>query len=115
MAYCRADLERVKTFKWQKYTYRHYNEASVQQFKEWVVMHDWQEVLSAGGSNDKANAYQRTITKALDEFFPKKTTRKKSTDLPWMNKRIEKLIKNRKLLYYPVSYTHLTLPTTPYV
>ena len=63
-------------------------------------MHDWQEVVSEEGSNAKANAYQSTMTTALDAFFPPKTTKRKSTELPWMNKRIKKMIKDRKRIFF---------------
>ena len=34
VAFCRADLARIKAFTWEHFTYRHYNEASVKKFKE---------------------------------------------------------------------------------
>ena len=99
-AYCRFQMKKMKTFTWQKFTYRHYNEASVEQFKHWVVLHDWTEVLSKEGSNGKADAYQKTLTEALERFFPLKTTRRKSTEHPWMNKKVKKMIKDKKDLFW---------------
>ena len=99
-AYCKAELARLRTFTWEKYTYRHYNEESVQKFKEWVVLHDWKEVLEASGSNNKADAYQRAVGAALERYFPLKTTHRKSTDLPWMNKKTRKMIWDRKKLFW---------------
>ena len=68
-------MAKLNSFTWQTYRYRHYNEESVRKFKEWIVLHDWQEFISLDGSNAKANAYQATITSALEAFFPLKTTR----------------------------------------
>ena len=99
-AFCTFQMQKMKTFKWEKFTYRHYNEASVELFKNWVVFHEWKDVLQAEGSNQKAEAYQRTLTAALDRFFPKKTTRRRTDKHPWMNKRTEKLIQDRKDLYW---------------
>ena len=62
-------------------------------------MHDWRDVYLAEGSNAKADQYQRTITWAVEKFFPKKTTRRRSTDLPWLNKKVLKMISGRKLLF----------------
>ena len=87
----------MNTFTWQKFSYRHYNEASVNAFKDWVVFHDWREVLEREGSNNKADAYQDTLTKALERFFPLKTTRRKSNEHPWMNKKTKK---DRKELFW---------------
>ena len=100
VAYCRAELARLRTFVWQTYSYRHFNEESVKKFKEWVVFHEWKSVHEAEGSNAKTKAYQDTICWALETFFPLKTTRRKSTDLPWMNKRVRKLIRDRKRLFW---------------
>ena len=100
IAYCRMQLARMKTFKWHKFTYRHFNSESVKAFREWVVFHEWKEVLEAVGSNKKADAYQRTICAALDRFFPWKTTRRKSNEHPWMNKRVKKMIKDRRDLFW---------------
>ena len=100
VAYCRAGLARLRTFVWQTYSYRQFNEDSVKKFKEWVVFHEWKSVHKAEGSDAKTKAYQDTIGWALETFFPLKTTRRKSTDLPWMNKRIRKLIRDRKRLFW---------------
>lgn len=99
VAFCGFKLARRENFTWQSYHYRHYNEKSVNDFKEWIVMHDWAEVFSRTTSNEMTNAYQATVVGAIERFFPLKTTRRKSTDLPWMTKGIQKMIKNRKKLY----------------
>ena len=73
-------------------------------FKTWLVQQDWQGVLGASGSNNKAEKYQEMMSNAMRDFYPVITTKKKSTEDPWINDKIRKKIK-------PVSYTHLTLPT----
>ena len=99
-AYCKVALARTAAFTWQSFSYRHYNEQSVKEFKQWVTLHNWQEVYNAEGSNAMTERYQETIDWALNRFFPLNTTRRKSTDLPWMNKRLRKMIVNRKKLYW---------------
>ena len=85
IGYCTAKLPRLKTYCWKKFPYQHYNDCSVEDFKKWIVMHDWIEVFEASGSNDKVDAYQATITAAIEQFFPLKTTRRKMSNLPWLN------------------------------
>ena len=51
------------------YTYRHFNESSVELFKEWVVLHDWRNVLEAGTADEKADAYQTDVVNAIERFF----------------------------------------------
>ena len=100
IAFARAELPRVRAFTWQTFKYRYFNDKSVQDFKDWIVLHDWAEVYAAEGSDPKTNAYQATITWAIEKFFPLRTTRRKSTDLPWINDKVKKMIKDRKKLFW---------------
>ena len=92
-------LPRVQAFRWMKHSYRYYNEESVERFKNWVVLHDWKEVLSTEGSQNKAVAYQGLVDRAIADFFPLITVRRKITDLPWVNGKARRLIKRRKAIY----------------
>ena len=98
-AHCKILLPRREVFRWETYTYRHYSEEAVRSFKNWVVMHDWDKVLTANGSECKAAAYKSVLTAAIERYFPLKTRKKKSTDLPWMTDGIKKQIKKRKELF----------------
>ena len=100
VAFAKLAIPRKESFKWQSYKYRHFSAEGVQAFKEWVVLHPWDEVLTTPDSNSKAEAYQKTIVQAIERSFPLKTMRKKSTDLPWMNRRSRKLVEQRKRLYW---------------
>ena len=100
VAYCRLELPRKSTFEWETYTYRYFNEQSKKDFKAWIVMHNWDEVLTISGSNAKTTAFQDTLSLAMDSFFPWKTTRRKSNDLPWLNKAVLRKIEDRKRLYW---------------
>ena len=99
IAYCRLDLPRITSFQWETYAYRHYNEESKALFKQWMVLHGWEEVLGVSGSNRKTETYQATLLAAIDNFFPLKTIRRRSNDLPWMSKKVLKEIKSRKRLF----------------
>ena len=99
LVYCSSLLERRQAYRWETYSYRLYNEDSVGKFKEWVVMHDWDGVLSVATADDKAEEYQRTVVEAVDSFFPLRTTKRKNTDPPWMNKKMLKMIDARKQLF----------------
>ena len=92
----KAKLERLKIFEWLSYAYLFYNDESVEDFKSWITFEDWSSVRQAVGSNNKAAAYQEIVTAAVNRYFPRKTTRRKSTDLPWINTRIRKKIARRK-------------------
>ena len=82
-----------------KYQYRYYNDDSVQKFQDWIVAQNWEEVASASGSNSKTEIYQKMVDAAIQECFPLITMRRKSTDLPWINAGIRRLIRRRKAIY----------------
>ena len=99
VVFCRFDLKRQKNYSWEVFTYRRCNDELVKKFKEWLVFHDWAEVKNNHTSDEKAEAYQRTVVDAMNEFFPERTVRRKSTDPPWMDKRTLDLIEDRRRLY----------------
>ena len=99
IAFCKILLERRQSFKWIEYSYRHFNDDSVEQFRSWVVMHDWAEVLSSETTDIKAEEYQRMVVGAVERFFPLRTVKRKSSDPPWMNKKVAKMIEDRKKLF----------------
>ena len=99
VVYFTAGLQRRETFTWETFSYRHYTNEAEEEFKRWIVMHGWTEVTGVSGSNNKANAYQRTLTQAIDRFSPLKTTRRRSDNLPWLDKRTIKMKERRKALF----------------
>ena len=99
VAYVTVDLPRRDAFEWISYTYRHFTEEAKAIFGRWIIMHDWASVVQAEGSEAKARAYQADIDWAMDNFFPQRTTRRKSTDLPWINKAVRKKIRRRNEIY----------------
>ena len=99
IAYVAFKIEKREVYRWEEYTYRHYNNEAVEKFKAWIVMHEWGEVLEARGAEEKATAYQRVVNGAIERCFPLKKRKKKSTDLPWMTRGIKKQIKRRREIY----------------
>ena len=99
VAFLRAQLPKNRTFEWVTYQYRYFNGEAVDNFGRWLAGRDWADVVQLQGSNMKANLYQEAVTVAMEVFFPLITVWKKSTDCPWINNRIRKLIKRRKGIY----------------
>ena len=91
-----TSIRRQDRYKWLKYSYRYNNEESSKKFGEWLVRKDWAELVQTPTSNAKAEMYQREINWAIENFFPLRTTRRRSIDPPWINKAVKKLIKSCK-------------------
>lgn len=77
-----VNLPRREAYEWITYSYRHQTEEASKEFGSWLVLNDWTEVLEAEGSEAKAAAFHRHVDLAMDTFFPLRTVRKRSTDLP---------------------------------
>ena len=99
IAYVQTELKRARAFEWIKYSYCYYSQEGEKEFGDWLVNHRWQGALDAESSNYKTNLYQSQLQEAIDRCFPIKTTRCKSTDLPWINGLVRHKIMKRKRLY----------------
>ena len=82
IAFATATLPKVRAFTWLQYSYRYYNPDAVELFKKWMIMENWEDVLSTVGSQAKAVIYQDKLSAAVERFFPLLTVRRKSTDAP---------------------------------
>ena len=99
IVYASFSLPRHQTFEWVTYSYRLLTEEAKQDFGRWIVQQHWEEVLAAAGPDSKVDLFQETIDAAMDVFFPIRTVRRKSTDPPWMTKKILKRIRRRMHIY----------------
>ena len=99
ISYVSVSLPKIQAFTWLTYSYRYFNEESVQKFRNWIVPESWGDVLDVQGSQNKAVAYQAKITGALESCFPLITVRRKSTDPPWINAKIRTMIRRRRGIY----------------
>ena len=99
IAYAQLKLRRSSAFEWISYSYRYFSPEAEKLFGDWIVHHKWEGVLAASTSNEKADLYQAQIMDAIDRFFPLVTTRRKSTDPPWINGTVRWKIAKRKRLY----------------
>ena len=97
--YMTASIRRKEKYRWLSYTYRYNNEESSKKFGDWIVSKDWAELLQTPTSNAKAELYQKEINTAIETFFPLRTTKRRSTDPPWINPAVKKLIKGRKRVF----------------
>ena len=92
IAYLTAKVQRTQPYEMMTYKYRYYNRESEAEFGWWLSGFNWNELLSAEGSNKKTEIYQREIVAAQERYFPLITVRRRSTDPPWYNWKIRKRI-----------------------
>ena len=97
--YAYARINRKEKVIYEKFTYRPFNEKAAELFVSDIKTTDWAAVLQTDGSDLKAAQYQAIIDKLMDKHFPKKTVRRKSSDLPWLNDTAKKKIKKKKAVY----------------
>ena len=99
ITYMTTKVHTRQAVEWVSYSYCQFSEDASNAFGRWIVGHDWIDVVMAEGSDRKAEVYQQQIHWAMDQFFPVRTTRRRSSDLPWINKAIKKKIRRRKRIY----------------
>ena len=84
---------------WKKITFRPYNQAAAEKFKQDIEREDWADIYQAVGSNAKADAFQASIDRLMELHFPFKSIRRKDSDLPWLNELAKKKIKRKKAIF----------------
>ena len=99
VVYMKASVKKLDSPNWQTFKYRPFSEEGARGFENWIAQVDWSDVLNANGSNDKARAFQAVLDEGMDFFFPEKTMRRKSNDLPWFNNVARKKVKKKKAVF----------------
>ena len=94
-----ASLARKDPIKWEKFTYRPYNDKAADKFAESMKNQGWETVLTASGSNAKARALQLILDDLMDHHFPTKTSKRKEADLPWLNDVARKKIVRKRAIF----------------
>ena len=94
-----GSIRRQERYKWLSYSYRYNNPESAAKFGEWLIAKDWSELVQTPTSEAKAELYQKELNWAIENFFPLKTTKRRSIDLPWIDGTVKKIIKGRKRVF----------------
>ena len=97
--YATAYLTRQRTFQWISYSYLQYTEDGCRKFRDWLESKDWSGMSIATDSSSKAEIYNRECLNAMKSFFPTITTRRKSSDDPWINDKIRKMVEKSRLAF----------------
>ena len=97
--YMTAFIKKKDRYRWLSYSYRYNNEESAKKFGEWLAKKDWAHLVQTPTSDAKAELHQTEINWATENFFPLRTTRRRSNDPSWINKAVKKLIKGRKRVF----------------
>ena len=92
-------LERKEKVVWETYSYRPFSDKSAEHFTAELASKDWSEVFEAVGSNKKARIFQAILDDMMNRFFPMKTVKRKSTDLPWINDTARKKIARKRAVF----------------
>ena len=97
--FVRAELSRREPHIWKKITFRPFDKNSAANFKQDLATQDWGRVFGAVGSNNKAREFQTVLDVLMDTHFPKKTIRRKESDLPWFNEVAKRKAKRKKAVF----------------
>ena len=86
VAFFKANVKKVKQTIVQ-YRYRQYiQEEGAARFQTWAETHDFGEVFELQDVNAKLGLFLNQLEKTMDLCFPYRTTRRRESDPPWINK-----------------------------
>ena len=94
-----SELARKDPVIWETYRYRPFTAANVAPFQNDLAHVTWDEVYAAESSELKAATFQQVLNSLMDKHFPMKTSRRKASDLPWINDVARKRIKKKKIVF----------------
>ena len=93
-AVCRTRLPTVK------YKYRHYTDEGAAKFQQWVRTCNFDDVYSKVEVNGQLDCFLAWLESAMDVCFPYRTTVRRETDPPWINRHVRALIRKRRKVYH---------------
>ena len=96
-AECR--LQRRDNFKKVVTTSRTYSRKGEEKFVQLLHDTDWSELFSTPDPTDAVAVLNRKLAQYVDDCFPFRTYKKKSTDKPWFTKRLASMVRKKKRWY----------------
>lgn len=94
----------------QQFTYQRITQASLEQFKNDVMNHNWSHVLNKTDANKAYNEFIRAFTHMYASNFPMKTAKhSKKVRKPWVTHELAKMIKTKNNLYHSFLRTRCEL------
>ena len=85
--------------KWETFTHRPFSVRGGEAFVQELAGTTWDPVYQELTANGMATKYQQMIDDLMNKHFPEKTTKRKESDLPWLNGVAKKMIKKKNAIY----------------
>ena len=67
--------------------------------KAWLMVEDWNNVLEAETTDQKAEEFQKTFFDKFSQYFPRKQIKIANDDQPWITDELKKLDRKKKRIY----------------
>ncbi|MPC34747.1 hypothetical protein E2C01_028148 [Portunus trituberculatus] len=74
-------------------THRLVPDSALREFEQWVVHHQWTEVLEVKDVHTKWHSFVTTTREAFHRYFKAKSVTMHLSDAPWMTPRTKRLIR----------------------
>ena len=97
--YVMSRLPRKDPVKWEEFTHRPYTAAGEAGFLADIAQHDWGPLIAKHGSNPKVDLLHAVLNDLLARHFPLKTTRRRESDLPWIDDKAKKMIRKKGAIF----------------
>ena len=91
-------VEKRHYFKTTERKSRRITEAGIEIFKGRILFIDW-TILQGRGASEMVDLFDEMIMREYNQCFPEHTIKTRSTDLPWITRRIKRRIRRKKRMY----------------
>ena len=94
-------IPRVPTYSIQEYSYNYISDEGVNAFGRWLNKIDWGSVLDhLEDPSEMVSILHQRFADGVNQCFPVKKRRKKSSEPPWMSDWLRELIKDRRSIFH---------------
>ena len=87
------------TRQYQVKTVRPLPESGIRMFGQWLASEDWLEMSNLGSPNVKVQHFNHLMQTKMNTFFPEKSVKMSSQDLPFINWKLKKMKRGLLRLY----------------
>ena len=78
---------------------REMKDSNSREFGQWITSKTWNDVFELEECGEKYDLFQKTLTNAIDDFFPQKRCKTSRKDKPWVTSNLKTFISQRQVAF----------------
>ena len=98
-ALLKFELPNIHHFTKKKFKYRPITKEGEEKFKREITLYNWQHIISIQDPSEAAAALTAALDDVVERCFPLVWVKYKSTDSPWIDKKLRRAIRRRRRIF----------------